>query len=66
MNKFKKYDKTKEILKEIDYKLAEKNFNKRNDIEKTQGLYIVKYKSKPIRGVILELTTINPELLNNG
>lgn len=32
----------------------------KNDLEKVKP-YIVTYKSKPIRGFVLELTTINPD-----
>lgn len=63
MNRYKKEDQEKEILKQIDYILAERNFNKKNDIEKTEGLYVVTYRSKPIWGCVLELTSINPKLL---
>lgn len=53
---------TEEILKEIDYQLENLNFKKNQEELNNKDLFIVTYRSKPIKGIILELQTINPKI----
>lgn len=46
-----------ETLKEIDYQLANYEF-KKNEIN-NKDLFVVTFRSKPIKGIVLELQTIN-------
>ena len=54
---------TEEILKEIDYQLENLKFKRNQQELKNKDLFVVTYRSKPIKGVILELQTINPKII---